>query len=233
MTHLVLRAVRTVRRPLRQLSARVGLGPTHAVIRELTRRGVPLGTLQALEVFGGRGVCHTNVLARRVARLEAWEHDPACEADLRRNVPSADVRITDSYREIRDTSGRYDLVSIDNAELMFGPHCEHFDLFPDVFRVMAAEAIVVLNVVSAADRLSRWKAPAFFDAAHLERRRAFYQTDCPERVPLDRLAATYRTLSEAHGFRVEWHFFRKRTLIPVYFLVLKLSRTNAPSASAT
>ena len=107
----------------------LGFSPMQQVLRELRRRGVDVGSLNAIELFGGCAKRHTLDYAGRVAHLEVWEIDPTCEPALHRTIPSATIRIVDTYEEIRKTSDRFDLIVVDNPMSIYGGHCEHFDLF--------------------------------------------------------------------------------------------------------
>src|SRR5689334_5220788 len=91
----------------------LGLSPTQQIFRELRRRGVRLNELEALELFAHSGFLHTKDYLPQVASLEAWEIDPRYEEPLRHNLPGAQVKITDSYREIRKTPRKYSLIVVD------------------------------------------------------------------------------------------------------------------------
>jgi len=84
------------------------------MVRELGRRGVDITQRSALEMFGGDGNLHTKDWARGVGNLEIWEFQPEHESALRRNFPQADVRIVDTYAEIRRTKRHYDVIFSDN-----------------------------------------------------------------------------------------------------------------------
>lgn len=217
-----------VRDVMRGTGARLGLLHIQKVMRGMHRRGVDLTELRALEVFGYTGERLAKHYAPRVRSLDVWELDPRFEPVLRRNVPSAAVKITDSYEEIKRTSKKFDLVVIDN----FITPREHFDLFPAVFRVLSDDATVVMIVVPGDGKRSRSGQSNIFGAEHLQRRSDFYCTDSPGGIPLDELAARYGSLAQQHGLVPEWHFFVPRSelkgVLPrkngYYDLVLKLKR---------
>jgi hypothetical protein len=218
---LAIRApsVRDILRSTRRLLA---LSPTQKGLRKLRARGVHLGSLRALELFGGRGVYHTLDYASRISSLEVWEIDPLLESDLRRNLPRATVRIVDCHEEIKRTSGRFNFLVVDNPMSTYGGHCEHFDLFPDLFRVACDESIVLLDVIPSAPPIARKKYPYLFNEEQRGRRRAFYQTDDPDNVSWETIVAAYRTHAELAGFGVDWSFTVRRHF--VYYLALKISR---------
>jgi hypothetical protein len=207
--------------------------PMQCVLAGLRTRGIRLCRLDALEVFAFEGAWHTRDYARRVRSLEAWEIEPACEDKLRANLPQAVIKIVDSYAEIRTTPKKFGLVVVDNPFSVYGPgdsYCEHFPLFPAVFRVLKNEAVLVLNVVPAVSASFRAKYPYVFNAPHLAARRAFYQTDTPERLDLDELAAAYARHAAASGFVLQWYFEQERTNSDVRYLALKLDRRRAAAA---
>lgn len=186
-----------------------------------------VGDLNALEVFGGAGDLHTSDYARLVKSLTVWEINASLEQTLRRNLPGASIKVTDALAELRSADQTFQLVVVDNPLYVSEASlCEHFDLFPAIFRVLADKAILVMNVMPEA-------SPAFraefhvFNAYHLKRRAQFYGSATPERIPIDEMAETYRALAQAARFEVDWHFSRKRGRKNVYFLVLRLRRSQA------
>jgi hypothetical protein len=208
----------------------LGILPMQRVVRGLRRRGVALERLDALEVFAYTGERLTRHYAPHVASLEAWEIDPACEHALRRNLPRAEIRILDSFEEIRRTDRRYGLVVVDNP-VWFR---EHFELFPHAFRVLADNAVLVLLVLPELDETTERQYPELFDERHVDRRRAFYETDDPRRVPLEMMVAHYGRLAAESGFALEWSFAEQRRELQglrprrmsMFYLVLKLARSG-------
>jgi predicted nuclease with RNAse H fold len=207
--------INAIRRKLKLL-------PIHHVLKELRRRGIRLETMNALEIYGHTGAFHTKHYAPYVRTLEVWEIDPACEAPLKQNLPNAKVKIVDSYEEIKSTSNKYHLIMIDNPMSTFNERCEHFDLFPDIFRVMKGVSILVLNIIPEIDDTARQKYPYLFNHVQLERRKMFYQTVHPENVPIDDMVKIYKKYIEENCFNMEWHFCQRRNF--VWYLVIKVRR---------
>jgi hypothetical protein len=203
--------------------------PTYRVLRELRRRELSLGRMDALELFGGRGDMITQDYAPYVRSLEIWEIDPACEVALRKRFPLAKIKITDTYEEIKKCTRKFDLVVADAWPRPFNGHCEHFDLFPDVFRVLLPFAVLILNVLPEiwGEKLS---------LEHARRRRQFYQVADATRVPLQQMVQRYDALAREQGFTVRWWFYKDRYfLYPLRrlwrkkrlgFLVLGLERVS-------
>jgi hypothetical protein len=195
-----------LRRTARAVGARFGVLPIQRLMRDLQARGVDVRRLRALDVFGWTGERLTMRYAPLVKSIDVWEIDPTFEPALRRNVPNADVTITDSYEEIKRTDRTYDLVVVDN----FHTPDEHFRLFPHIFRVLSDDAVLVLRVIGEAGGAARRAHPTLFSAEHLAERREFYGTDSPDRMTFEALAEHYRRLAEQNGFVAKWHHFVHR-----------------------
>jgi hypothetical protein len=213
-----------VRKYLWAFRRTLGLSPMQQVMRELERRGVRLRSLDALELFAHSGFLHSRDYHPHVARLEAWEIDPHQEAALRRNLPGAEVKITDSYEEIKKTHRKYNLILLDAPDSVYGEHdqyCEHFLMLPEVFRAAADSTVLILNVVPGYPNGT--PRPSQFTTKHLDYRRQFYGTDHPACVPIADMIPRYRREIESHGFELEWHFSLPRTRKGrVHYLVLKI-----------
>jgi len=87
--------------------------PMCALVADLKRRGVVLARLRALDVFGGHGRTQTVDFAAEVASLEAWEVCARKEESLRRNLPNAEIKIVDSFVEIKTTDRKFGFIVVD------------------------------------------------------------------------------------------------------------------------
>jgi len=217
----LLRALWSLRRAL-------GLSPTQRVFRELRRRGVRTESASAVEVFAGTGFRHTIDYRRDVGQLEVWEINPAHEAALEKNLPGATVVITDSFAEVARTARRFEIVVVDNTITTFGRgYVEHFDLFPGLFRIVAPESVLLLNVCPQVPPELR------SDERRLARRAEFYGTDRPFDVPIDQMVRAYERKMSEHGLRLRWHFDRKRAYrAGIHYLVLAMSASAAPAPAS-
>lgn len=225
LTHFLAPPVKIFLRAIRR---EMRLTPMKRVLGELKRRGVALRDLQAVEIFGASGESHVMDYASKVSCLSVWEINPRYRESLRRRFPNAEVRITDSYAEVKRTANRYSFILIDNPLSIDGGRCEHFDLFPGIFRIAADPAILVLNVIPEITSAALREYPYLFNTDQLERRRSFYGTACPEKMSLAEAATAYEKMIAANGFKLQWHFFEKRNF--VYYLVLKINRLSALAA---
>lgn len=229
----------------RTLYRELNVSPMRRVIKELKRRNVKLHELSALEMFGGTGdysvgVCHMRDYRREVSTVEAWEvrHDHG--ERLRRNFPWLHVEIGDAHQKLVETDKRFGFVVVDNPEFPYAQYCEHFDLFPNIVRIVTDSAILILNVMPETSEVYSRMYPSIFSPHHLARRQVFYKTDHPEKVPLEEMARVYRDVLAEAGFELEWCFWQNRNLRldlllgsifpPMYYLVLKIRRQRTSAS---
>jgi hypothetical protein len=194
------------------------------LLRELEKRDVRIDSLRALEVFGGTGKRHTVDYARRVAHLEAWEIQQSQEKILRKKFPSAAVRIVDAYHQVCESTDRFDLIIIDNPMSLYDGHCEHFDLFPDIFGLANSSATIVVNVIPRLTRSAAKRFPYLFNKEQLEGRRRFYDTEKPDDLSWECIVAAYRSQLLTTPFQMEWSFFVKRHFL--YYLGFEIREEN-------
>jgi hypothetical protein len=209
---------------LRSTRRALGFSPMQRVLRELRRRGVDVGSLNAIELFGGCAKRHTLDYAGRVAHLEVWEIDPTCEPALHRTIPSAAIRIVDTYEEIRKTSERFDLIVVDNPMSIYGGHCEHFDLFPHILRLASDSAIIVINVIPKVSAAAQKKFPYLFNEQHLDMRRRFYEVNQADNLSPAQIVSAYERETRITDFQLEWNFWVKRHFI--YYLTIKIKKVR-------
>ena len=195
--------------------------PMDRVIEMLRQKGVEVGLLRALEMFAARGEIHTRDYAQLVRSIDAWEIDGSLQAELQQNVPEAHVSIGDAYAMLRESAKSYDLIVIDNPLSMHGEHCEHFDVFPDVFSILSSGGVLVFNVVPAIDDRVREMYPYMFSEEHLAKRTAFYARSDVETIELEELKKHYVGLAERAGRRVEWCESVQRNFL--HYMILRLS----------
>jgi hypothetical protein len=205
------------------------------LFRELQKRSVPSSQMDALEMFGGDGGRHTLDYQHLVRSLEIWEADPAYEAGLRKNLPRARIRMTDSFRELHATANSYDLIVIDCPGGLYGPekrYCEHFEVFtPSLFRIFRDSVVVIVNVFPEPAAAFVGDLEVAENAARLReilsRRGAFYGTTHPELLLVEEMIATYRRVAFASGFNLEWHFSLRRTArSKASYLAMGLTRSR-------
>ena len=219
-----IRGNRVFRNVLRPVRRSLGLSPMQKVLRRLRARGINLRSLRALELFGGSGAYHTVDYADKVGGLEVWEIDPQLESSLRANLPNATIRIVDCYTELGRTPDRFDFVIVDNPMSTYGGHCEHFDLFPDIFRVVSAQAVLILDVIPLVPPVALKRFPYLFNEEQRQRRSEFYKTTVPDNLSSETIVSAYRQRAELAGFEVEWSFTVRRHF--VFYLALKVRRNG-------
>lgn len=218
----------SLHRWLWDLRRKLQLSPTQQVFKELQRRGVRLQDLVALEAFGGDGSLHTKDYASQISSLDVWEINPRAEAALRKNLPMAGVKITDTYQELQRTTKKYNLIVLDAPESLGegGSQREHFDIMDSALRLAMDDTVMILNVQPGYAGPRKRSLP--LDALHLQKRREFYRTDRPEAITPAQVDETYRRVVAQHGFDLDWWFMRRRTLDGrLYYLALKLTRRSS------
>jgi hypothetical protein len=205
------------------------LSPMQRLFNELSQRGIVLRNLDALELFGADGSRHTIDYCRLVRSLEIWELNEVYLPSLNQNLPKARIKITDTFKEIQTTSNTYNLLVSDETGQLYGQnkeHCEHFDLMTKhLFRVARPKSVIVVNVVP--EPLRQLRAANVYPefSEYLERRRAFYRSDHPERIPIEEMIPAYRRTANANGFNLDWHVNIRRTIRSgVSYLALAVSR---------
>lgn len=226
---LFSRVYRVVKQLLRAIRRMLRMAPMQRIVRELRKRGVEMETLDALEIFGGVGVILTRDYSNLVSTLEIWEYEAHNEAKLRQYFPNAEIKITDSFKEIKRTSKKYSMIVCDSPPYSSGGgNCEHFDLFPEILRIAKAEAVIILNVLSEVSGKRRGY-PLYASEDHLVRRQAFYKTNTPEKIPLEDLVNAYEAHLNAGGFNMEFYFIRN--LIFGYHFIFKIKRIESKMLS--
>src|SRR5262245_26056132 len=202
------------------------------LMRDLRRHGFDLAHARTLEMFGGTGALYTTDYVPHVGSLEVWEIDQNLAPELRRNLSRATIKIVDSFEELRLTKDKFDLVFIDPPYRMFDGHCEHFDLFPEVFRILNNFCVLVLCNV----RLDVVMRELYSDE-HLKRRELFYRVSDATRVSVDQMLEVYKDLAKRSGFDLKWWEVRNRILLysfrkhyqdRVCYLALALQRNAGP-----
>ena len=195
------------------------------ICRELSNKGIDLLTLDALDVFAREGDWQTFVYARKVRSLTAWEVNPEFEAGLRKNLPIAKVEITDSIEKLKNyNNGKFGFIVIDNPQGSYGrsnQYCEHFDVLPNLNKVIDNEAIIIFNVNCEPfnfEKYPEWK----------RRREEFYKQPDTSRLSLYFLMHFYGQYFKQLGFEIRFIFsvFRDecRPLSYLHYIVASLGR---------
>lgn len=196
----------------------VKMSPMEKVLFKLSGRKINIETLNALEVFAKIGTWHTLDYAPGIKTLEAWEIDPKCEEFLRSNLPTADIKITDSFEEIKKVNKKFTLIVVDNSMAIYGKnneYCEHFELFPHIFRIMQDECILILNVIPKIGEQDKQRFPYLFNVDQLRRREKFYSSDHPDKLTLEEMANIYSKYAGENSFNLEWYFTQKEILYTI------------------
>jgi hypothetical protein len=192
--------------------------PIKEVFAKLREYDFDVSGARALEVFGRCGDWHTQYYQSLVGSLEVWEIDSIYREDLKKNLPNAAIKITDSYQEILSTTDKFDIIVIDNPQSIFGDRqfCEHFDLFPDILQISAENTCVILNINFEPYNFHQ-------ESPWYKRRQQFYATDNPEKLKVDEVIETYKRIAESNGFVWNYAFLVPRNSF-ISYLCFCISR---------
>lgn len=199
------------------------LYPIYKILQVINNR-FPLTGCTALEAFSYTGAWQARAYKNYPSYHEAWEIDTTCEPHLKKNLPKANIKITNSFEEILRCDKKFNFINVDTHQGLFGAYCENFEFFPLIFRVMQDECIVNLNVIPHASAAWKNRYHTLFNEEHLARRKAFYKTENPENVTLDQMLTTYGEIAAQYGYSIIWHYYKQRTL--TYYLVLHLKKNK-------
>jgi hypothetical protein len=203
-----------------------GMGMRQLCAR-LVAQGVDLSCFDALELFARAGDWQTTEYASKVRSLEAWEIDPSFLPKLQKNIPSAQIKILDSIRELEEKSADLlptaNFIVIDNPQNCYGEnsiYCEHFDVFKNLKKIIKKESIVIFNVNRKPflyENFPNWK----------KRREEFYQCKNTEELSVDFLLDFYEQYFSSIDFIVKDKFSLFRESFSgidyLYYLVFTLN----------
>ncbi len=195
---------------------------------ELIKYGIGLSSRDAIELFAREGDWQTHVYAHMVKSLELWEIDAKCKAKLKKNFPTAAVKITDSIKELKTSfsfNKKYGFIVIDNPQACYGPgncYCEHFDIITEIHKIAQDDVVVIFNVN---------KEPFNYDASPewKKRRDGFYKLKDTSKIPMKFFMKFYKELFKKQGFEAVLCFDVSREELEhndyLYYLVFHLKKT--------
>lgn len=193
------------------------------VFNNLKRKGIELESINALQTFGGSGNGMERFYKDKVKQLDVWEIEESFKEELKKNLPKANIKITDSFKEIRKSSKKYNMILMDNPMGIFNGHCEHFDMFIESFQSMQDQCIVILDVIPNLKNIDK-RFNYICNSDHLLARKLFYRVSEPLNISIKEMLQTYREISNAHGYEIEWYFTEERSGDFIQYLVLKLNK---------
>lgn len=193
--------------------------PMKEIVQRLkTDFNFPLSEAEALELFAREGDWQTTSYASYVKTLEAWEINPQFYEGLRRNLPHAKIKITDTWKEIQATHNKYDLIVADAPQGLYGEndeHCDHFGLLPDIFRIANDGCVIILNV-----NIEPYNF--YEDSEWWKRRKDYYRTEHPEKLEFDAITQHYRRICQENNVTMQWCFLQQRHVKYLYYLVMRI-----------
>jgi len=213
-----------LRQTRRELLRYFEMRPIHKVIRKLKSYDYLLMD-NVLEVFGYKGEYHTLDYLKYVKQLDIWEIAQDCETSLKNNLPNANVKITNSYEEIKTTTKLFDTIIIDNHQGIFGNNkCEHFEIIEDCFKKLSNKAVLIANVIPNINR-SKYNPPHEVKVNHIELRKQFYMHETGQVISHFQLKNFYTQMAHKNGYTPQHIFFVKRNYLMTY-MVLCLQKGN-------
>lgn len=174
------------------------------ILRILKKKDIDLLSMRALEVFAREGDWQTIAYLDQVKSLDAWEINPVFKEGLRKNLPKAKIKITDSVKEIRKKEHfeKYDFIVIDNPQNCYGPnneYCEHFDLIPEIARLLNKKGIIIFNINKEPfdfEKFPNWR----------RRRTKFYGRKNTNKLSVQWLLDFYKNLFKKFGYSTKFCF---------------------------
>lgn len=191
----------------------------------LIKMNEPINEYHALEFFARAGDWQTCVYAPYVKKLSAWEIDPSFEADLRKNLPAAEIRIGDSYKMAyeKQYQGAFGLIVFDNPQNVFAGYCEHFEALPLVSQLLAGRGVVVFNINH--HPFNYEKSPEW-----QKRRKEYYGRDASA-LDIAFLLNFYADKFNQMGLKVRFVLEEPRNVEYLSYLVYGLEKTDDPHPS--
>lgn len=179
-----------------------------------------LSQRDALDMFARDGALTVHLYADKVRSLDLWEIDPIYEPTLRKFTDN--VHIGCSHKQLMETDRTYGFMVLDAPEGVYHdwrgrPHSEHFDLIPQLPRIMANNCIVVVYVnkepydASKVGSHGRDVYPGYDYQAWMQRRADFYHTDHPNKVSTATALQAYRREFRLLGFDL-----KSELIVPAY-----------------
>ncbi len=213
--------IRSLRRKIKHY---FGSYPIYQVVDHLKKNNCIQNT-RILEAFANTGEHQAPAYYPYASYFEAWEINPDCEALLKKNLPKATIKITNTYKEVHICNKKFNLIVLDAHMGIFGPqeeYCEHFEILPEIFRLCEDQCTLIFNVMPYCEEKWSQKYPTVFREKHLERRKDFYNCPDPTQVPYEYMSSFYSKLCKDKGFNVDWVFYHQRHLL--HYCVIKIKK---------
>lgn len=197
--------------------------PIECVLNKLKQNNINFNNIRALEVFGGDGKATEAYYKDMVKELDVWEIDSKLQEKLMSNLPNANIKIVDSFQEIKNTGKIYNMIVMDNPMQNYSEHSENFDMFLEIFRVLEDESIVILNIIPNIEEVSD-EYNFLKSSDHILSRKLFYRTLTPFNIPIKEIVQAYKEIIYKNNYEIEWYFTEERSENFIYYLVLKINK---------
>ena len=188
------------------------------IVSHLESNGINFSKLKALEFFARIGSWQTVQYSEKVNSLAAWEIDSQFEKELKRNLPTANIKIGDSFEIAKTISQKYDFIVFDNPQGVYGKYCEHFEAL-ELFSDLTDDfGIVTFNV-----NKKPFDYNEAFNSEWKLRRCNYYGFDA-FLLSTEFIIDFYNNKFEEYGFSVSFSFETQRDVNRLSYLTFGLSR---------
>ena len=186
---------------------RIGDNAIKKICTTLEDKGIKLSSLKALDFFAREGDWQTQYYANKVKQVHAWEIDRRFEKKLRHNLPqNSKITIGNSFELILECDEKFDLVSIDNPQGVFGDekqYCEHFEALPLIIRVLKKKSIIIFNVKTRPYNYLTQKD-------WQKKRNRFYKLEDCSNIEESFIKLFYEKLLSSYGYLTKYSFLNSR-----------------------
>jgi len=110
---------------------------------------------RGLEMFAREGGWMTIHYANMVDEMVCWEINEKYFPGLAANIPGATICHVDSIAHAKVTDRRFDFISMDNPQGIFGDYCEHFEAIEQAASRLIKDAGILVFPVNIHPYLSK------------------------------------------------------------------------------
>lgn len=187
------------------------------------QKTISLNDKNCIELFARDGSWSTDLISKELKSIDLVELDSSFKKDLEAKYPKSNIFINDTYEFIKTHKAKYDIVLSDNPASKHGKYFQHFSLFPDVFRILNDQSVLILNIIPDYSLIN-------YNPNQEEEHfaiRNFYHTNSIK-LNTKTILATYKELARQNLFEIYKHYSISRRS-GVHYLCLFLRRTNDKS----
>ncbi len=175
------------------------------VVQELSKRGIDLKSLEAIELFGRDGGWSTDFISKELYSIDIVEISPEYENILKSKYKDSNIYIDNTYEFIKNKPKKYDLILSDNPASKHGDYFQHFSLFPNIFNLFNEKTILILNIIPDYS-IMKYNPNKEEESNALKE---FYNINSVK-ILNNEMIKTYNKLAKENNFLIVDHFVIKR-----------------------